>query len=221
MVNYKFNIGDVLKVIDNVVMSDGKDYKGCTCKVLDKSYTLGCLGYWVEVYFDAEMTKENIINPHCFLLEENLAYATNDVKLVSAGLVEEPTDPLAGFETAYLTKTNTKELKRKVYNIDVKTKLEYFDKFTEFIKNQLEHGGVKYALEYQPNKEATDWICELVPGTTGIDWILGDIAKYISRYKNFLREKDLFKIATYAFIIWLKHGWHLEDTHDEDIKKQQ
>jgi len=106
-----------------------------------------------------------------------------------------------------------------IHNTDIKTKRENWSKFTKLIENQLEHGGSKYALEGQPDKESTDWVCELVPGDTGIDWILGTMAKYLARYKNFGREKDLLKISTYAYIIWLKHGFHLQGEHDEDVKE--
>jgi hypothetical protein len=43
--------------------------------------------------------------------------------------------------------------------------------------------------------------------------------KYLGRYKNFRREKDLLKIATYMYIAWLKEGYHKLEVHDEDIKK--
>ncbi len=43
--------------------------------------------------------------------------------------------------------------------------------------------------------------------------------KYMFRYKNFHREKDLLKVATYCFILWLKTGGHLAETHDEDTNK--
>jgi hypothetical protein len=45
------------------------------------------------------------------------------------------------------------------------------------------------------------------------------MTKYIFRFKNFHREKDLLKIATYCFILWLKMGAHLQETHDEDVQK--
>jgi hypothetical protein len=107
----------------------------------------------------------------------------------------------------------------KVYNTDVNTKREYWPVFEEMIRNQFEHGGEKYALEGQPDKEATDWVCELSPGKTGCDWILQTMAKYLGRFLNFRREKDLLKIATYCFIAWLKCGFHLQEQHEEDVKK--
>ena len=105
----------------------------------------------------------------------------------------------------------------KVYNTDVATKHKYWPMFEQMIRNQFEHGGEKYALIDQPDKESTDWLCELSPGKTGFDWIFQTIAKYCARYINFRREKDLLKIATYAYIAWLKAGFHLDAIHDEDI----
>ena len=93
---------------------------------------------------------------------------------------------------------------------------ETFEEFAEFIANQFSHGGSKYKLG--GNREFTDLICEAFPGNTGVDWVLGTCMKYLGRYKNFKREKDLFKVATYMYLLWLKAGFHLKETHDEDIK---
>jgi len=105
----------------------------------------------------------------------------------------------------------------KIHNTNLETKKENFDEFAELIKNQFMHGGDKYSLNQE--REFTDAICEFVPGETGTDWILGTIMKYLGRFKNFQREKDLLKISTYCYIIWLKCGFHLKEEHDEDVKK--
>lgn len=107
----------------------------------------------------------------------------------------------------------------KVICTDVKTKRENFHKFIKHIENQFEHGGDKYALPGQQNKEFTDLVCEAAPGKTGYDWILQTIIKYCGRILAFNRERDYFKIATYAYIAWLKGGFHLQQEHDEDIGK--
>ena len=112
------------------------------------------------------------------------------------------------------------KVKKKIYNTNVEVKREYFDQFVDFIKNQFEHGGDKYKVSEDSDEEMTDMICRKFPGESGVDWALGLIDKYTGRFKNFQREKDLFKIATFAYIIWLKCGFHLNDEHDEDIKKE-
>ena len=102
-------------------------------------------------------------------------------------------------------------------NTTIETKKINFPKFAELIGNQFNHGGDKYKLN--DSKEFTDQICETFPGDSGVDWVLGTMMKYLGRYKNFGREKDLLKIATYCYILWLKGGFHLEENHDEDIRK--
>jgi hypothetical protein len=106
-----------------------------------------------------------------------------------------------------------------IHNTNIQTKRDNFTKFAELISNQFEHGGDKYAGNGE--KEFTDLICESFPGTgeQGVDWVLGTCMKYLGRYKNFGREKDLLKVATYMYIIWLKGGFHLSENHDEDVKK--
>lgn len=108
-----------------------------------------------------------------------------------------------------------------VHNTDVELKRKYWPKFAEFMANQFEHGGKKYAMDGQEDKEITDWVCELSPGKTGADWVLQTCAKYCGRYINFKRERDLFKIATYCFIMWLKMGYHLQVEHDEDVNVEK
>lgn len=100
---------------------------------------------------------------------------------------------------------------------NVDTKREFFPVFVELIRNQFDHGGDKY--KGTKDKEFTDLICESFPGESGVDWVLGTCMKYLGRYKNFGREKDLLKVATYMYILWLKGGYHLEEQHDEDVKK--
>jgi len=109
-------------------------------------------------------------------------------------------------------------MKQKIYNTSIKQKRDNFEKFSNLIRDQFEHGGEKYAL--LEDKEFTDIICEFVPGDTGVDWVLGTVLKYLGRFKNFQREKDLLKISTYCYIMWLKMGCHLKQEHDEDTKRE-
>lgn len=104
------------------------------------------------------------------------------------------------------------------YNTGLDQKKDHFTAFTKLISNQFMHGGSKYKLK--GDKEFTDAICEAFPGTSGVDWVLGTCMKYLGRYKNFGREKDLLKIATYMYLLWLKGGFHLNKEHDEDVKKE-
>jgi hypothetical protein len=101
-----------------------------------------------------------------------------------------------------------------MFNTNVEEKRKHFKNFADLIENQFNHGGDKY--EGYADKEFTDLICESFPGKSGVDWILGTCMKYLGRYKNLGREKDLLKVATYMYIAWLKGGFHLKELHDED-----
>jgi hypothetical protein len=102
----------------------------------------------------------------------------------------------------------------KSYNTTVETKQKFFKKFADLIEGQFKHGGNKYKLQGFEDREATDVISAIVP-----NWVEGTILKYVFRFMNFRREKDLLKIATYCYILWLKEGHHLSEEHDEDTKQ--
>ena len=104
-----------------------------------------------------------------------------------------------------------------IYNTNLKQKQENYEKFSKLIENQFNHGGEKY--KGNGEEEFTDLICRSFPGESGVDWVLGTIMKYAGRYKNFGREKDLLKMSTYCFILWLKGGFHLNETADEDVAR--
>ena len=106
-----------------------------------------------------------------------------------------------------------------VYGTTVDVKRENFQKFADLIANQFNHGGDKYKLPGFDDREATDVISAVFGGESQFDWVLGTIVKYVFRFKNFHREKDLLKIATYCYLLWLKMGAHLNETHDEDVSK--
>ena len=108
------------------------------------------------------------------------------------------------------------------YNTNVKIKRKHFKEFVALLKDQFEYGGKKYGiLANDSEKEATDIICD----AWGLDWMLGTINKYLYRFKSQQREKDLLKITTYCYIIWLKMGFQFQDknSHDTDTgqKKQE
>jgi len=105
------------------------------------------------------------------------------------------------------------------YGTTITTKQWHWPKFASFIENQFKHGGGKYALAGFSDREATDVISQIFGGSDQTEWVLGTMLKYVFRFKNFKREKDLFKIATYCYILWLKMGYHLDSTHDEDVDK--
>ena len=70
---------------------------------------------------------------------------------------------------------------------------------------------MKYAQTSE--KEATDCLFD----DFGKNWLFGTLGKYCKRYSNLKREKDLLKIATYCFILWLKRGFHLDEEGTDEI----
>lgn len=77
--------------------------------------------------------------------------------------------------------------------------------FYELIKDQFQYGGKKYGLT--STRESTDVLFD----EHGKNWLFGTIDKYTYRFTNLKREKDLLKIATYMYILWLKRGFHIDD----------
>lgn len=80
-----------------------------------------------------------------------------------------------------------------------------FNKFTELVKDQFSYGGKKYALAGDNQRESTDILFD----KHGKNWLFGTIDKYTYRFKNLARERDLLKIATYMYILWLKRGFYI------------
>jgi hypothetical protein len=85
------------------------------------------------------------------------------------------------------------------------------ERFFGAIHRQFAYGGVKYAQTKE--KEATDCLFD----DFGKNWLFGTLAKYCKRFGNLKREKDLFKIACYCFILWLKRGYHLDKDGTDEI----
>lgn len=85
------------------------------------------------------------------------------------------------------------------------------ERFFGAINRQFAYGGIKYAQTFE--KEATDCLFD----DFGKNWLFGTLAKYCKRFGNLKREKDLFKIACYCFILWLKRGYHLDEDGTDEI----
>lgn len=96
------------------------------------------------------------------------------------------------------------------------------DRFNKLIEDQFTYGGEKYAKDNE--REATDDLFD----AHSKSWLFGTMDKYTYRYKNKERERDLLKIATYCYILWLKRGFWVKKTGLNDVldttvlvKKQQ
>jgi hypothetical protein len=75
--------------------------------------------------------------------------------------------------------------------------------FFSLIADQFQYGGQKYKLQGDSSRESTDVLFD----THGMTWLFGTVHKYVFRYTNLARERDLFKIATYMYLLWLKRGF--------------
>lgn len=85
--------------------------------------------------------------------------------------------------------------------------------FNNLIKDQFSYGGKKYSSDLK-NKEATDCLFDAF----GYKWLIGTMSKYCYRFNNLQRERDLLKIATYCYILWLKRGYHLDSEGTQSVQ---
>ena len=83
--------------------------------------------------------------------------------------------------------------------------MKTFDIFTKLCEDQFTYGGKKYGLNSK--RESTDELFDC----HGKNWLFGTIDKYCYRFKNLQRERDLLKIGTYMYILWLKRGFFLQN----------
>jgi len=92
-------------------------------------------------------------------------------------------------------------------NTNLEVKKLYWPKFAKACEAQFLSGGSRYSLGI--DKEFTDLVCEAV----GNRWIGGNIIKYVGEINNTSPrpEVNFFKIATWAFIWWLKEQENLTD----------
>jgi len=161
----------------------------------------------------SEIGKENMIKDKAVDFKEATGNAPvidipdGEMTRISKGGVVAPSNSKLAIETADKCSTG------------ISQKRVNFPAFARLITRQFDHGGDKYATKLK-EKEFTDLICEAFPGDSGVDWVLGTCMKYMGRYQNFRREKDLLKVATYMYILWLKGGFHLNCNHDEDTKRE-
>ena len=85
---------------------------------------------------------------------------------------------------------------------EIPGKLARFDKFCAEMKGIVLQGSDKYAGSEKDKKETVDVMVDIL-GKQGLKmFVLGDMIKRIFRYKNQERERDLFKLAVWAFLLW-------------------
>ena len=97
--------------------------------------------------------------------------------------------------------------------------MKAFDTYINLCKDQFTYGGQKYGLTEK--RESTDELFD----AHGKNWLIGTMDKYCYRFKNLQRERDLLKIGTYMYILWLKRGFFIQsrgvkDSIDTNIKNK-
>jgi hypothetical protein len=99
---------------------------------------------------------------------------------------------------------------------NIKLKREYLPLFVKLMQEQLMKGAQKYANNEK--REFTDIICNAVGAK---QFILGTIMKYCGRILNDdpRQAEDIVKIATYAYLLWLK--LYSEKEEEKNIDKSE
>ena len=90
--------------------------------------------------------------------------------------------------------------------------IKKLEEFFKYINDQMCYGGKKYALKGVSARESTDVLFDI----HGMTWLFGTVHKYVFRYSNLKRERDLLKIATYMYITWLKRGFFCKTSGTSD-----
>ena len=83
-------------------------------------------------------------------------------------------------------------------------KLARFEEFTGMMRTLALQGTEKYSGAETNQKETIDIIPDILGEEGYINFSLGDLIKRIIRFKNQRRERDLFKIALSAYLLWMR-----------------
>jgi len=82
--------------------------------------------------------------------------------------------------------------------------LARFGEFTKLIKELAVQGKAKYSGSEAGRKENIDIIPDVLGEEGFVHFVLGDLIKRIIRFKNQRRERDLMKMALWAYLLWTK-----------------
>jgi hypothetical protein len=93
----------------------------------------------------------------------------------------------------------------------IEVKVSEMQTFHDLIIDQFKFGGVKYAFTGQ--REATD---ELFDSFSYL-FLMSTICKYCFRFKTMKAEKEMLKIATYSYLLWLKRGYYANPQGTSEI----
>jgi hypothetical protein len=90
----------------------------------------------------------------------------------------------------------------KTNESEIPAKLKEFDAFCQGIKDIILQGTDKYAGAQKDKAETIDIIPKVLGAQGYTDFILGDLLKRIFRFKNQRRERDIFKMACWLYLLW-------------------
>jgi len=83
-------------------------------------------------------------------------------------------------------------------------KLLRFEEFTGLMKTLALQGTEKYSGAEAYQKETIDIIPDVIGEEGYTNYVLGDLLKRIIRFKNQRRERDLVKMALWAYLLWMR-----------------
>lgn len=94
---------------------------------------------------------------------------------------------------------------------EIPQKLAGFDDFCMTVRQLALVGTDKYAGKEKDCKETIDIIPEILGEDGYKNFVLGDLLKRVFRLHNQFRERDLFKIALWCYLLWLRYYYNAEE----------
>ena len=113
-----------------------------------------------------------------------------DMAILQQPEPESPERPIASFTSA----TTTPE--------EIPKKLQWFDEFVAEMREMILIGTDKYTGAEKDQWETIDIMPKMFGTEKFVGYILNDITKRLIRFNNQGRERDLFKIALWCYLLW-------------------
>jgi len=93
---------------------------------------------------------------------------------------------------------------------EIPEKLKGFDHFVGCMEEIILQGTDKYHGAKKDKYETID-IIPMVLGEEGyVHFVLGDLLKRVVRFNNQRRERDIFKMAVWLYLLWKRQSGLLE-----------
>jgi len=85
---------------------------------------------------------------------------------------------------------------------EIPKKLQWFDEFVAEMREMILIGTDKYTGAEKDQWETIDIMPKMFGTEKFVGYILNDITKRLIRFNNQGRERDLFKIALWCYLLW-------------------